>query len=89
MFDYMLSHPTFDPQLSSAGWIQILPDNTSVCKTSEDVQANQWFAIQSLFQLTPHSQHHSALHRGHCMCMQPPAGGDNTLRTNLHLSDCL
>lgn len=28
--------------------------------------------MQSLFQGTPQSQHHSARHRGHCMCIQPP-----------------
>lgn len=35
---------------------------------------NQWSPIHSLFHKTPQSQHHSALHRGHCMCMQPPGG---------------
>lgn len=44
---------------------------------------NQWSPIHSLFQVTPQSQHHSALHRGHCMCIQPPAGGDNTVLTNI------
>lgn len=37
------------------------------------VQPNQWLDIQSVFQITQHSQHHSALHTTHCMCMQPPA----------------
>lgn len=37
---------------------------------------NQWSPIQSLFQVTPQIQHHSALHMGQSMCMQPPAGGD-------------
>ncbi len=43
------------------------------------VHPNQWSPMHSLFHVTPQSQHHSALHRGHCMCMQPPAEGDNTL----------
>lgn len=46
---------------------------------------NQWSPIHSLFHKTPQSQHHSALHRGHCMCMQPPTGGCFSLDQLRHL----